>query len=290
MTFHLLKKVDSTTNFVKYYQQRRGEYDTIIWILISLLLVLAWGVGIIMLLYLPIRRYILQKDISSRKLYVTPGEIVYKVIRPSFLPFLGFAKFEKRIPLHLVIDIIIEQGCLQSHYGIHTFRVENIAYGKASPVDELQVQGVSDPELLRKVIISEAAKVIQEAGGWKPRTCMEEGESTPTRSRSLADVSPIARFHSPSGKKIESLVEGSQAGSDEQAPLVDSSVAGTGFLIVPTFTYLVMNLNSQSCKASSSNGPRPETSPVKSFSSKDILARALLASLPAKTAYGPPGP
>lgn len=57
------------------------KYDTIIWVSISLLLVLAWGVGIFMLLYLPIRRYVLQKDLSSRKLYVTPSEIVYKVCR-----------------------------------------------------------------------------------------------------------------------------------------------------------------------------------------------------------------
>lgn len=42
-------------------------------------------------------------------------------------------------------------GCLQSIYGIHTFRVESIARGKAAPVDELQVQGISDPDLLRKV-------------------------------------------------------------------------------------------------------------------------------------------
>lgn len=55
------------------------QYDTIIWLSISLLLVLAWGIGIIMLLYLPIRRYVLKKEISSRKLYVTQDEIVYKV-------------------------------------------------------------------------------------------------------------------------------------------------------------------------------------------------------------------
>lgn len=55
------------------------KYDTVIWLSISLLLVLAWGVGIIMLLYLPFKRYVLRKDISSRKLYVTPSEIVYKV-------------------------------------------------------------------------------------------------------------------------------------------------------------------------------------------------------------------
>ncbi|KAK3038072.1 hypothetical protein RJ639_031626 [Escallonia herrerae] len=86
------------------------QYDTIIWLSISLLLVLAWGIGIIMLLYLPVKRYVLRKDISSRKLYVTPNEIVYKVSRPSFIPFWGVANVEKHVPLALVIDIIIEQG------------------------------------------------------------------------------------------------------------------------------------------------------------------------------------
>ena len=42
-------------------------------------------------------------------------------------------------------------GCLQSVYGMHTFRVESIAYGKAAPVDELQLQGVYKPGVLRKV-------------------------------------------------------------------------------------------------------------------------------------------
>ncbi|GAB2224170.1 hypothetical protein Droror1_Dr00004919 [Drosera rotundifolia] len=137
-------------------------YDTIIWFLISLLLVLAWGIGVLMMLYLPIKRYILQKDISSRKLFVTPAEIVYKVSRPSFIPFWGVATIETRVPLGLVIDIIIEQGWLQSMYGIHTVRIESISHGKAAPVDELQVQGVSNPGLLRKVIITEASKVIQD--------------------------------------------------------------------------------------------------------------------------------
>lgn len=55
------------------------QYDTIIWVLISLLLILTWGVGLLMLLYLPVRRYILRKDLQSRKLYVTAEEVVYKV-------------------------------------------------------------------------------------------------------------------------------------------------------------------------------------------------------------------
>ncbi|CAL9091000.1 unnamed protein product [Musa textilis] len=174
------------------------QYDTIIWVLISLLLVLAWGVGIIMLLYLPVRRYVLQKDVSSRRLYVTSDMIVYKATRPSFLPFLGLTKIKMRIPLHLVIDIIIEQGCLQSNYGIHTFRLKSVAYGKAAPVDELQFQGVSNPGLLRKVIIIESTKSIQEVGNRKSAILPGEGMSTPTSLRSLADIPPPSRWQSPS--------------------------------------------------------------------------------------------
>ncbi|XP_010908405.1 uncharacterized protein [Elaeis guineensis] len=176
------------------------QCDTIIWVLISLLLVLAWGVGVVMLLYLPVRRYVLQKDISSCKLYVTANKIVYKARRPSFLPFLGSTNVEKHIPLHTVIDIIMEQGCLQSLYGIHTFRIESIAHGKAAPVDELQFQGVSNPGLLRKVIITEAAKSIQEARSWKPTMHPGEGQSTPTRMRSLTEVPAIDKYQSPSWK------------------------------------------------------------------------------------------
>lgn len=42
-------------------------------------------------------------------------------------------------------------GWLQSVYGIHTLRIESIVHGKAAPMDELLVQGVSNPGLLRKV-------------------------------------------------------------------------------------------------------------------------------------------
>lgn len=59
------------------------KYDTVIWLSISLLLVLAWGFGLLMLLYLPFRRYVLRKDLSSRRLYVTHTEIVYKVYMNS---------------------------------------------------------------------------------------------------------------------------------------------------------------------------------------------------------------
>lgn len=67
-------------NFVKY--------QTAQWVVYSLLLILAWGIGLFMLLYVPVRRYILREDIRSRKLFLTPNSIVYKVIsQPHVLLF-----------------------------------------------------------------------------------------------------------------------------------------------------------------------------------------------------------
>ncbi|CAI9101739.1 OLC1v1039137C4 [Oldenlandia corymbosa var. corymbosa] len=153
------------------------KYDTVIWLWISSLLILAWGVGVLMLLYWPFRRYVLRKEIASRKLYVTTDEIIYKVSRPSYIPFWGETKIEKRVPLQLVIDIILEQGCLQSMFGIHTLRVESIAHGKAAPVDELQLHGVYNPGRLTKVIVTQASKIIQEVGrNWKANKRNVEGE------------------------------------------------------------------------------------------------------------------
>ncbi|KAH9732100.1 hypothetical protein KPL70_010391 [Citrus sinensis] len=145
-------------------------------------------------------KYVLKKDISSRKLYVTPSEIVYKVSRPSFIPFWGKTTNERHVPLSLVIDVIIEQGCLQSIYGIHTFRVESIARGKAAPVDELQVQGVDNPVLLRKVIVTEAAKVIQNSSkNWKVNAFTGEVESM-SRMASLTEGTAVLRSPSKSWK------------------------------------------------------------------------------------------
>ncbi|OQU85771.1 hypothetical protein SORBI_3004G304900 [Sorghum bicolor] len=171
------------------------QYDTIIWALISLLLVLAWGIGLLLLLYLPYKRYVLKRDILSRQLFVTENKIVYKVTRPSYWPFMGTVKKEIKVPLHLILDVIIEQGCLQSAYSLYTFRIESIAHGKPAPVDELQFHCVHNPDFLRKVIIREASRSIREVQSWKTTLYSEEGPSHVTSG-----------LHSPSAKVKDSPI------------------------------------------------------------------------------------
>lgn len=172
------------------------QYDTIVWALISLLLVLAWGIGLLLLLYLPYKRYVLKRDILSRQLFVTEDKIVYKVTRPSYLPFMGIVKQEIKVPLHLIVDVIIEQGCLQSAYSLYTFRIESIAHGKPAPLDELQFHCVQNPDSLRKVIIREASRSIREVESWKTTLYSEEGPSHV----------PTSGLHSPSAKVKASAI------------------------------------------------------------------------------------
>lgn len=138
------------------------KYQTAQWVLYSLLLVLAWGIGLFMLLYLPIRRYILRKDIRSKKLYLTPNSIVYKVTRPVPFPCFGVLKKEKHILLPLVADIVIEQGYLQSLFGVYSLRIENVGV-RRPPSDDVQIQGIANPSAFRKAVLMRLSNMKNEA-------------------------------------------------------------------------------------------------------------------------------
>ncbi|GFP87265.1 hypothetical protein PHJA_000870100 [Phtheirospermum japonicum] len=144
---------ESEENFVKYQTAR--------WVLYSLLLILAWGIGLFMLMYLPVRRYILRSDIRSRKLYVTPNSIVYKVRRPVPFPCFGVLKREKHVLLPSVANVVIEQGYLQSLFGVYSVRIENIGVTRP-PSDDVQIQGVVNPHAFRKAVLVHLANMRAE--------------------------------------------------------------------------------------------------------------------------------
>lgn len=146
---------DETILYIASFEELEDnyvKYETAQWVLYSLLLILAWGIGLLMLLYLPVRRYILRKDFRSRKLYVTPDAIVYKVTRPVAFPCFGVLKKEKHILLPSVADIVIEQGYLQSLFGIYSVRIENAGVRKPAS-DDVQIQGIALPREFRKAVL-----------------------------------------------------------------------------------------------------------------------------------------
>ncbi|XP_042483123.1 uncharacterized protein LOC122063490 isoform X1 [Macadamia integrifolia] len=137
------------------------KYQTALWILYSLPLILAWGIGLFMLLYIPVRRYILRKDIRSRRLYVTPNAIVYKVTKPVPFPCFGVLKKEKYVLLPSVADVVIEQGYLQSFFGVYSTRIENVGV-RRPPSDDVQIQGIADPRAFRKAVLSRLSNMMSE--------------------------------------------------------------------------------------------------------------------------------
>ncbi|MCO5552945.1 hypothetical protein L7F22_006465 [Adiantum nelumboides] len=173
------------------FEERFVNYETLQWTLISLLLILAWGVGIFLLLYTPIRRYITRQDFRSRKLYVTSDAIVYKATRPAFIPWFGVSKFEKCILLPLITDIVLEQGiqlsmflknslypklctgCLQSIFGLYSIRIETLGQG---PLDGygISVCGMTNPRQFRKVVLM-AANIVRKDGCLPEHSPMHEG-------------------------------------------------------------------------------------------------------------------
>ncbi|KAG6494050.1 uncharacterized protein LOC122002618 [Zingiber officinale] len=145
---------DTILHTASFYEmeEKYVKYQTVQWILYSLLLMLAWGIGALMLLYLPIRRHILRSDFRSRKLYVTSNAIVYEVTRPVVFPCFGVLTKEKHVVLASVADIVVEQGYLQSFFGIFSVRIKNTGV-RRPPSDDVQILGISEPGAFRKAVL-----------------------------------------------------------------------------------------------------------------------------------------
>ncbi|KAM5547162.1 hypothetical protein ABKV19_001588 [Rosa sericea] len=137
------------------------KYQTAQWLLYSALLILAWGIGLFMLLYLPVRRYILRKDIRSRKLYLTSNAIIYKVTKPVPIPFFGVLKKEKHVLLPSVADVVIEQGYLQSLFGVYSLRIEHVGV-RRPPSDDVQIHGIANPNAFRKAVLMRLSSMTNE--------------------------------------------------------------------------------------------------------------------------------
>ncbi|KAK1315479.1 hypothetical protein QJS10_CPA06g02551 [Acorus calamus] len=141
-------------NYIRYQMSR--------WILYSLLLILAWGIGLFMLLYIPVRRHVIRRDFRTRQLYVTPDSIVYKVTRPVPFPCFGALKKKKYVLLHSVADIVVEQGYLQSLFGIYSIRIEYAGLTRPAS-DDVKIQGIADPRAFRKAVLMHIGRMKMES-------------------------------------------------------------------------------------------------------------------------------
>ncbi|XWS17527.1 hypothetical protein CRYUN_Cryun33cG0075100 [Craigia yunnanensis] len=194
-------------NFVKY--------KTAQWVLYSLVLILALGIGLFMLLYIPVRRYILRRDIRSRKLYLTPNSIVYEVIRPVPIPCFGVLKKEKHVLLPSIVDVVIEQGYLQSLFGVSSLRIENVGV-RRPPSDDVQILGIANPSAFRKAVLTRLSNMRTEVFSRRVSTI----EDTPN----LRIHSPAASLSPPRSLKHDAIPHSGDLALLQKLEEVGSSV------------------------------------------------------------------
>nr|GMD30271.1 uncharacterized protein LOC109192518 [Ipomoea batatas] len=71
------------------------------------------------------------------------------VTRQVPFPCFGVLKREKYVLLHSVADIVVEQGYLQSLFGVYSIRIENVGV-RRPPSDDLKIHGVANPCAFKK--------------------------------------------------------------------------------------------------------------------------------------------
>ncbi|KAK9099590.1 hypothetical protein Syun_026635 [Stephania yunnanensis] len=205
-------------------EEKYVKYHTVQWVSYSLLLMLAWGIGLLMLVYIPVRRYVLRKDFQSRKLYLTPDSIVYKVVRPVPFPCLGTLKKEKHVLLPSVADVIIEQGFLQSFFGIYSVRIENVGVRRPQNED-VQIQGIANPRAFRIAVLTRLSELRR--GSLSRQVLLHDDPNMRMGSSPTARISPSRSMGRNAGdlilqkleevegsvKRVQRLIEGEMPSS-----------------------------------------------------------------------------
>jgi hypothetical protein len=98
--------------------------------------------------------------LRKRRCYVTKTDIVLKTERPTFF-CCCFAKSERHIQLHDVVDITIEQSWLQQKLEMYSCRIQTAGHLRNSDRGDLVLQGVVNPTELRQVIMETSSNLKQ---------------------------------------------------------------------------------------------------------------------------------
>ncbi|KAJ3684597.1 hypothetical protein LUZ61_013761 [Rhynchospora tenuis] len=177
--------------------KRMVRYETAQWVLYSLLLLLAWGIGLLMLLFLPLRIHLSRKQFRSRKLYLTPDAIVYK--QSSSTPIIS--KKESYILLPAVADVVVEQDYLQSFFGLYSVRIEFMGL-RRPPSDDLKIHGVPLPTHFRKAVLAQL-ECIRNQGLLGKQASTSSSSALPSGDLILQKLDEVEG----SLKKVHALIE-----------------------------------------------------------------------------------
>lgn len=138
------------------------RYRTWALFFIGLAMIFAYGLGFLILLWIPVLRYIARQDLRSRRLYITSENVVYKNAPPACCPCFGVNRTEKHILLPLITDVVLSQSWFEAWFGIWTVTIENAGQGGGgggnnhAATPDLKIQGIYQPELFKKLLLRAA--------------------------------------------------------------------------------------------------------------------------------------
>lgn len=170
------------------------NYVTVMYVLLSIVCILFYLIGIIMILLTPLVRYRARKGIQNRRLYITSENVVYKQCEPAFFPCLGNNISEKHILLPLVTDVVLDQGWVQAKFNLQGVGIENAGQGGTQPGADVKIVGIDDPKMFKKLLLTAAG--CKRNGKSFTRMDVEDweraGVSTPFSSFATESVSPTS--------------------------------------------------------------------------------------------------
>jgi len=163
---------------------------------ISLVMILAYGLGLLMLVWLPVLRYIAREDLRSRRLYITSENVVYKNAPPACCPCFGVNKTEKHILLPLITDVVLSQSWFEAWFGIWTVSIENAGQGGGGGANnrvtpDLKIQGIYQPEIFKKLLLRAATA---KRAGMQFTQDDVEGIVNSHHSHSPSPLPPVAAY------------------------------------------------------------------------------------------------
>ena len=160
-----LQELDETGDFgqVLWSANQEGmesaykKYHTTLWCLLGLVLIPAYGVGLLLLLWAPVIWLNARDGFRARRFYVTEKGIVLRLREPVTCRCCGVNSAEKHLLHSVVTDVSVTQNFVQRWFGLHTIRVETPGQSRAgvdaTATSDIEVLGLTEPMAVKAVLL-----------------------------------------------------------------------------------------------------------------------------------------
>ncbi len=157
--YHGYDSDDEQQNSVYTVEFNQNEiYANVILAFFTGLLLLVVGIGILIIICLPLIFLYGLTVYKRRRCYITTSNVVLKQDIPLFFCCL-FQKRENHVQLHNVVDVIVTQGVVQRWFDCHTLTILNPGQAGPEGNSSMVLPGVKNAHQVKRMILDMAAKL-----------------------------------------------------------------------------------------------------------------------------------